>query len=294
MDKRIPLRVIVLLVLIAFVATSVQTPAVYAASKYKVAKVTSVKASAGAEKITVKWKKNKKASGYYIYMAKSKTGKFKKVGSVKRNKTVKFTVKNLKAKKRYYFKVKAFKKKNGKIYKSKFSAKVSALTKAKGYNDPKSPNYSHVKKLPPLTVDEYGAYHIDGNASDTKGAYALYSTMSMMIGWKAGGEIPVVHIKAKDSSCKLYYTTDGSTPSPQNGSKVVKSDGEVKVYLDKSRHTIKMKGFVSGKEVFHDYFTEAYLYYYDRLPEEDPGPLVGGLYQDCKWVGLVDGLIWWE
>ncbi|MEA4922488.1 MAG: PQQ-binding-like beta-propeller repeat protein [Eubacteriaceae bacterium] len=69
--------------------------------------VTKAKAKAGKKKATVTWKKAKGASGYVVYKASSAKGKYKKVAAVKKNKAV---VKKLKKGKKYWFKVKAYKK----------------------------------------------------------------------------------------------------------------------------------------------------------------------------------------
>jgi hypothetical protein len=279
----------------------VGTQSVHAEAKgktVKVANVSKVRAKSGAGRITVSWKKVKQC-GYIVYMAKEtksgKPGKFKVVKKLSRQKKVKYTKKNLTVGKRYYFKVKAYVKKNGKAYTSRFSKMVSAKVKGGkiGGTDPKKPDYWYKTPLPSLKVDGNGAYHISGNGTDTKGAYALYVSNYPTLESK-GGLVPVHVLTVKDKRCTAYYTTDGTTPSPSNGKKVTKRSGNVKVYLDKRLHTYKVRGYVDGKEVFHDYFTDGYLYYYDRLPSEDPGPLVGGAYQGFKYGGLVDGLIWWQ
>lgn len=78
--------------------------------------------SPGAQSITVKWKKVKKADGYQIYRATSKKGKYKKIKTVKKASTVTYTNKKLKAGKKYYYKVRAYQKKGKKTRYSKFSA----------------------------------------------------------------------------------------------------------------------------------------------------------------------------
>jgi hypothetical protein len=285
-------------ILVFSVLSAANASPIYAAHNARAAKVAKVKAKSGVGKVTISWKKSKKASGYIVYMAKEtkagKPGKFKKAGTVKSRKTVKFTKKKLTVGKRYYFKVRSYIKKNGKVYKSKPSKTVSIRVKG-GYiggNDPKKPDYHYKAALPSLRIDKNGAYHIDGNSVDVKGAYATYVENYPTLESK-GGLVPVNILRVKDKECTVFYTLDGTTPSPSNGRKVTKAMGKVKVYVDKSRHTYKVRGYVDGKEVFHDYFTDGYLYYYDRLPAEDPGPLVGGVYQGFKYDGLVDGLIWW-
>lgn len=74
-------------------------------------------------KIKISWKKIKGASGYQILMSNKKNGKYKMVATLnKASKTTK-TVKKLKAGKRYYVKVRAFKKVDG-------TKKTGGLSKA--------------------------------------------------------------------------------------------------------------------------------------------------------------------
>ncbi len=91
-------------------------------------KVTSVKTTKKSKtSITVSWKKNSNADGYIIYRATSKSGTYKKVKTITKNSTVKYTNTGLTKGKKYYYKVRAYKKStNGKvtIY-SPYSAIVS-------------------------------------------------------------------------------------------------------------------------------------------------------------------------
>ena len=72
-------------------------------------------------KALVKWKKSAGATGYKIYRAAKKNGKYKVVKTVKKGSTVKWTNKKLNAGKKYYYKVRAFRKEYGKIAYSAFS-----------------------------------------------------------------------------------------------------------------------------------------------------------------------------
>lgn len=65
------------------------------------------------QQATVSWKKSVGASGYEVYRATKKTGKYTKVATVKSTKTS-YTNKKLKSKKGYYYKVRAYKTINGK------------------------------------------------------------------------------------------------------------------------------------------------------------------------------------
>ena len=73
-------------------------------------------------KIKLSWKRDSKANGYYIYRAASKKGKYKKVKTIQKNKTLKWTDSNVKAGKTYYYKIRSY-------------VKVSAKTKASGYSN---------------------------------------------------------------------------------------------------------------------------------------------------------------
>ncbi len=68
------------------------------------------------------WKKISKCSGYEIYMATGKKGKYKKIKTMTGNKKLSYTKTGLSRKKTYYFKVRAYKKVNGKKIYGAFSA----------------------------------------------------------------------------------------------------------------------------------------------------------------------------
>lgn len=80
----------------------------------KAVKITST--AGGKKKAIIKWTKSTDASGYYIYRATSKRGTYKKIATITKKTTVKYTDKKaLKSKKTYYYKVVAYKKTNGLI-----------------------------------------------------------------------------------------------------------------------------------------------------------------------------------
>ncbi len=77
-----------------------------------------------SKKAVVKWKKVTGASGYVIYMSDSAKGKYKRIGIANSSKKVRYIKSGLKSGNTYYFKVKAYKKYNGKkIYSSYSKAK---------------------------------------------------------------------------------------------------------------------------------------------------------------------------
>lgn len=78
------------------------------------------KAAAGKKKATLTWKKVKGAAGYQVYRSMRKNGKYV---CVKKNlKAEKYTDKKLKKGKTYYYKVRAYKKVNGKTITGAYSA----------------------------------------------------------------------------------------------------------------------------------------------------------------------------
>lgn len=73
--------------------------------------VTGITVKSGKKRMTVTWKRDKKATGYQITYAKNKQlKKGKKTILISKNKTVKRTVKKLKSRNTYYVKVRAYKK----------------------------------------------------------------------------------------------------------------------------------------------------------------------------------------
>ena len=83
-------------------------------------------AKAGKKKAALSWKKVSGADGYMVYRGAKKKGKYKKIATVAKNvkqlATIKYTNKKLKAGKKYYYKVKAYRTTAGskKVY-TKFS-----------------------------------------------------------------------------------------------------------------------------------------------------------------------------
>ncbi|MDD6528206.1 MAG: leucine-rich repeat protein [Oscillospiraceae bacterium] len=66
-------------------------------------------AAAGTKKATLKWNKQTGATGYVVYMATSKTGKYSRIAVLKGNSAVSFTKTGLTKGRTYYFKVAAYK-----------------------------------------------------------------------------------------------------------------------------------------------------------------------------------------
>ena len=79
--------------------------------------------------VTVKWTKAKSVSGYQIQYSMKKNFASGKKTKVKKASTVSKTIKNLTSKKRYYFRIRAYKTVNGKQFYSKWSKKKSVTIK---------------------------------------------------------------------------------------------------------------------------------------------------------------------
>ena len=94
-------------------------------------KSASIKKVKGAKKaISVIWKKVGGVKGYQIQVATDKKfKKNKKTVTIKKQKTTKTTVKKLKAKKKYYVRVRAYKTVNGKKVYSSWSKVKTVKTK---------------------------------------------------------------------------------------------------------------------------------------------------------------------
>ncbi len=91
----------------------------------KTAKLTSAKNS-GKNTVTLKWKRDKNVSGYEVYRSTNSTTGFKKIKTIKSNKTVRLKKKGNVAGITYYFKVRSYKKVGNKKIRGNFS-KVQAV-----------------------------------------------------------------------------------------------------------------------------------------------------------------------
>lgn|GEM_PF-4829840 len=100
--------------------TKTDAPKVYSVAKPIKARI--LKVTAGKKKITVKWAKVKSATGYQLVVARnSRFSKGKKSVMIKSAKQLKKTIVKLSKNKKYYVKVRAYKKVSGKIYYGAFS-----------------------------------------------------------------------------------------------------------------------------------------------------------------------------
>ncbi|MEW9079162.1 DUF4430 domain-containing protein [Terrisporobacter glycolicus] len=88
----------------------------------------SIKLSGGSKKIKVSWNKITNASGYEVYRATSKSGKYSKINTITKGSTLSYTNSKLTKKKTYYYKVRAYKTIDGnKVYSSFSSVKYTKV-----------------------------------------------------------------------------------------------------------------------------------------------------------------------
>ena len=85
--------------------------------------------TAGAKNATLKWNKQTGATGYIVYMATSKSGKFSKIATLKGNSKISYTKTGLTKGKTYYFKVCAYTTAGGKSVNGAYSAVKSVKVK---------------------------------------------------------------------------------------------------------------------------------------------------------------------
>ena len=92
--------------------------------------------------VSVSWKKTNGASGYYIYRAASKKGKYSKIKTITSGKILKYIDKKVKSGKSYYYKVIPFRKINGKAVKGAYSKIKSIALREANMNPNSNGKYS--------------------------------------------------------------------------------------------------------------------------------------------------------
>ena len=98
------------------------------AAKPRVGTPTGMTSSGGAGSITIKWKKVAGATGYQVYRATSATGKYKKLVTTKKKS---YTNTSVSKGVKYFYKVRAYKKKGGKKY-GNYTAPIEGVTMLSG------------------------------------------------------------------------------------------------------------------------------------------------------------------
>lgn len=83
----------------------------------------------GSTKVKLTWTTDSNATGYKIYRATKKSGKYKLIKTIKNNKTKKYTNSKLTPGKKYYYKIKSYRTASGKTKYSSYSSIKSAKPK---------------------------------------------------------------------------------------------------------------------------------------------------------------------
>ena len=143
------------------------TEPAFAASK-KLAAPSFLVEKYGSTEIKVTVKKLAGAAGYKVYRAKSKKGTYKAVKTLSKTKRT-FIDKGLKASTKYYYKVKAYKKINGKKKYGKYSAVKYAKTKAKPNGNAAKYNPDQIK-FEDSDLNGRTAYFLGSSVTKGKGS----------------------------------------------------------------------------------------------------------------------------
>lgn len=88
-----------------------------------------LKAKAGTKQAALSWNKIAGATGYEVWMAAGKNGSYKKLTTIKKNATIKYTAMNLKKGGMYYFKVRAYKMVDGRNVYGAYSKTIGVKAK---------------------------------------------------------------------------------------------------------------------------------------------------------------------
>lgn len=126
MKKINKILAVILSIAVMITTTFAVTVDAYAASKPSVTSITSV--SAKSSSITVKWKK-KSCTGYQIQYSTSSKFKSAKTVKITKAKTTSKTISKLKSGKKYYVRVRTYKKSGKKALYSSWSKAKSVTTK---------------------------------------------------------------------------------------------------------------------------------------------------------------------
>lgn len=99
-------------------------------SKPYASKVSGLKKTSVTKKtVRLKWSKASYADGYVVYRATSKSGSYKAIKTYRSSSTVTYSNTGLKHAKKYYYKIRAFRKENNNTYYGAYSSVLSVKTK---------------------------------------------------------------------------------------------------------------------------------------------------------------------
>lgn len=120
----------------------------------------------GGKKIKVTWNRDSKADGYYIYRATSKNGKYKKVKTITKNKTVSWSDSSIRTGKTYYYKIRSY-------------VKTASGTKSSSYS--KVMNVKTALSTPAVTsikVTKNGTVKLKWSKDANAAGYKIYRASS--------------------------------------------------------------------------------------------------------------------
>ena len=112
-----------------FTASLTDTAITASAADYVPAQVKGLTYKRSYTTATISWDKVSGAKGYRVYVYNTATKKYKRVTTISKNSTTSYQIKGLKAGTTYKYKVRAYKKVNGKTYWGKSGA-ISVTTKS--------------------------------------------------------------------------------------------------------------------------------------------------------------------
>lgn len=270
------------------------------------------------------------ADGYKLYERRTGTGEWKdgyqELVDLQGQEAVSYVKTDAEYGVTYYFKVRAYKKgqKRGKpayVYGPYSNLAGGILTEEDQTVSPEMPEeapYQEVDLRQVLadleTVQRTGQEFYKGMDTQPYGyAYSIYPSGNMLVGyldkWETecssynGSEAGPWYgsnfaLKLASSECTAYYTTDGSLPSPENGTRVTKAMGRVKL---RAAHTatdpseretldVKVHFYVKGKLVALRYCYSKNAACYHSYPEGN-GLTVEGISQS---FGTLEAYLEWN
>lgn len=174
MKKVNKILAVILSIAVMITTTFAVTVDAYAASKPSATSITSV--SAKSSSITVKWKK-KSCTGYQIQYSTSSNFKSAKTVKITKASTVSKTISSLKSSKKYYVRVRTYKKSGKKTLYSKWSKAKSITTKKSSGNVSKGMTLKVTLNKPKSSApEEYINNKISLSWNKVKGAdfYEIY------------------------------------------------------------------------------------------------------------------------
>ena len=283
--------------------------------------VPDLKLQKGDGKLSLTFSPVEGADGYKLYERKNGTGEWKagyqELADLRGQANTRYEKRDTAYGVTYFFKVRAYKKgqKRGKpayVYGPYSNVTGGILTEEDQTVSPEMPEeapYQEVNLRQVLadleTVQRTGQELYKGMDTKPYGyAYSIYPSGNVLIGyldqWETecgsynGAEAGPWYganfaLKLASSECTAYYTTDGSLPSPENGTKVTKAMGRVKLRAahtakapsDRETLDVKIHFYVKGKLVALRYYYSTNAACFHSYPEGN-GLTVEGVSQSFK------------